>query len=134
MERPWGLFTMKKFCIGGGGEREGRLKSLLRSLVPARAAGGRLATWATHCAKEQSAELKFVEMSEGGNEELGVPVVRIALLIKVVGDALAPRGRATGHTRASEMSLFGRHGRMLVETGCISLWLRKFEVDECTRV
>ena len=90
MERPWGLFTMKKFCIGGGGEREGRLKSLLRSLVPTRATGGRLATWATHCAKEQSAELKSVEMSGAGNEELGVPAIRIALLSKGNWDALVP--------------------------------------------
>ena len=39
--RPWGLLTMKKFCIGGG-DREDRLKSFPRSLVPTRAAKGRL--------------------------------------------------------------------------------------------
>ena len=80
---------MKKLCIGGG-DREDRLKSFPRSLVPARAAKGRLEAWATHCAREPSAQLKFVEMSEGGIEELGVPVVRVALLSKVVGETLAP--------------------------------------------
>ena len=39
--RPGELLTMKKFCISGG-DREDRLKSFPRILVPMRAARGRL--------------------------------------------------------------------------------------------